>query len=108
MTNLQFSAHGLERMARRNLSPSDIDFVRRYARRQHVTGSVVRFLGARDIPAEYRRTPMAKLEGTVLIESVDGVLITVYRNRQNGWRDNRKKAKGFRRGEQAAMRGMMA
>lgn len=65
MTNLQFSAHGLERMAQRNLRPSDIAFVRQFARHQHVTGSVVRFLGGRDIPDQYRNTPLAKLEGTV-------------------------------------------
>ncbi len=97
MDSIQFSAHGLERMARRNLSPTDVEFVRRFGRQQHVTGSIIRFLAARDIPGEYRRTDLARLEGTVLVESVDGVLITVYRNRQTGWRKNCKKLKRFNR-----------
>ena len=97
MDDVRFSAHGMQRMVQRNLTLNEIEFVRRFGRHQHVTGSIVRFLGARDIPLDYRRSRLARLEGTVLIESVDGVLITVYRNRRDGWRKNSKKPKGFRR-----------
>lgn len=86
------SFHAGKRMAQRNLSLEDIDFVLDHGQRLHKAGAVFFFLGKCDIPEIWRRR-FERLEGTMLVMSNEtNTLITVYRNRQKGLRRAKRKA----------------
>lgn len=86
------SYHAGKRMAQRNLSLEDIDFVLDHGQRLHKAGAVFFFLGKCDIPDVWRRR-FERLEGTMLVLSNESnTLITVYRNRQKGLRHVKRKA----------------
>ena len=93
------SAHAIQRMAQRNLTYSEIEYVCHYGQRLHRAGVVHYYLGKRDIPAPDRRDArIQKLEGTTVLmggEHLDEV-VTVYRNK-NGTKNLRSKAKFNRR-----------
>lgn len=85
------SDHAGIRMAQRNLSSEDVDFVLDHGQRLHKAGAVFYFLGRCDIPRRWRRR-FERLEGTVLVFSNEtNTLITVYRNRQTGLRHIKQK-----------------
>jgi hypothetical protein len=90
------SGHAQVRLAQRNLSPSDIDYVFEHGRRVRNGKAVFVHLGKRDIPADDRRlTRFSRLEGTVLVlDAYTGLhLTTAYRNRRTGIRDIKRKLK---------------
>ena len=97
-----FSAHALLRMAQRNLSPADVEYVLRHGRRYRRAGVVHYFLGKKDIPKDDARDDaIARLEGTTVLVSPMGKggaveIITAYRNR-SALRRIRRKAKYFAR-----------
>jgi hypothetical protein len=85
--------HGACRGDQRNLSEAGLIYVLLHGAKVRRTGAIFVVLRRRDIPAEDRHIDQwAKLEGTVAIVSLDGTLITVYRNR-DAFRDIRKKPK---------------
>lgn len=89
--------HAELRMAQRNLSWHDIQFVLIYGQRYRKTGTIHVFLGGRDIPDELRRE-YARLEGTtVLVNQDTDTIITAYRNRDSGANYLRRKDKERRR-----------
>jgi hypothetical protein len=78
-----FSLHATRRAARRNLAPGEVEYVLTYGRQVHRTGVTFYFLGWRDIPyADRQASWAARLEGTVVLLSNDGEIITVYRHRK--------------------------
>lgn len=86
------SDHAGKRMAQRNISLEDIDFVLDHGQRLHKAGAVFFFLGKSDIPRKWQRR-FERLEGTTLVMSTEtSTLITVYRNRQKGLRHVKRKA----------------
>ncbi len=90
--------HARQRMAQRNLNKEEIRFVLQYGQRYYKEGIIHVFLGARDIPDDlYNR--YGRLEGTVILVSPSGTIITVYRNRKDGARKIRRKRKEARRAE---------
>ena len=62
------STHAFRRLAQRNLSPTDVDYVCAHGRRYHAGKALFIHLGRRDIPAVDRRDDrLRRLEGTVLV-----------------------------------------
>jgi hypothetical protein len=90
---IDLTNHSRQRCAQRGIDERAIAFVLRYGQKIHRTGVTFYFLGQRDIPDAYRRDDRyAKLEGTTLLISPEGGLITTYRNRRAS-RVIRKKVK---------------
>jgi hypothetical protein len=90
------SAHASRRLAQRNLTPDDVQYVYAHGRLHHNGKATFVYLGLRDIPLEDRRDDrLRRLEGTVLVlDPATGChLTTAYRNRQRGSRDIRRKLK---------------
>ena len=90
------SDHASRRLAQRNLTTDDVQYVYTHGRLHHRGKATFVYLGLRDIPEEDRREDRyRRLEGTVLVlDPVTGChLTTAYRNRQRGSRDIRRKLK---------------
>jgi hypothetical protein len=90
------SRHANQRLARRNLSPDDVDYVCAHGRRLHAGKALFIHLGLRDIPdRDLRDDRLRRLEGTVLVlDPGTGLhLTTAYRNRRRGIRDIKRKSK---------------
>lgn len=79
-----YSAHLVRRMAQRNLSCKDVDYIMRYGCSYHRAGAIITVLRGKDIPTTDRAdAARARLEGSVVVaDPHSGCLITVYRNRQ--------------------------
>ena len=92
---IKCSAHATQRMAQRNLTYSEIEYVCHNGQRVHRAGVVHYYLGWRDIPAGDRRDArIQKLEGTTVLVGGDqsDEIVTVYRNK-NGTKNLRRKSK---------------
>jgi len=90
------SRHADQRLARRNLSQVDVDYVCAHGRRLHAGKALFIHLGRRDIPVrDLRVDRLRRLEGTVLVlDPCTGLhLTTAYPNRQRGSRDIKRKSK---------------
>jgi hypothetical protein len=90
------SDHASRRLAQRNLTTDDVQYVYTHGRLHHRGKATFVHLGLRDIPAEdLREDRYRRLEGTVLVlDPATGChLTTAYRNRQRGSRDIRRKLK---------------
>src|SRR5690606_25971082 len=77
------SRHARLRFAQRNLSKEDIEYVMRYGRAHHVSGSVTYYLRRRDIPADdMANDTIRRLEGTAVVLDPDrSVVITAWRDK---------------------------
>ena len=89
--------HAVLRMAQRNISLADLEYVLEHGERVHTTGVTIYILRKIDIPQNDRKkAEITRLEGTVVLTgfSEDGNLqvITVYRNKR-AFRTLRGKAK---------------
>lgn len=86
--------HALKRMAQRNLSERDVDYVLTHGCREFRGGVEFRYLRKRDIPPE-DQSEFARLEGTAIVvgSASDADVITVWRNRKHGLRHIRQKSK---------------
>jgi hypothetical protein len=83
---LNLSHHAILRMAQRNISLGDLEYVLEHGERVHKTGVAIYVLRKRDIPeCDRKRSEVTRLEGTVVLAdfSADGNLhiITMYRNK---------------------------
>jgi len=79
---LSLSQHARERIARRNLSVEDLEYVLQYGHRLRVAGVRIYHLRRRDIPySDQRISRVSQLEGTTILVSRDNTVITAYRNR---------------------------
>lgn len=90
------SAHACRRLAQRNLTVEDVQYVYTHGRLHHSGKATFIHLGLRDIPeADRRDNRLRRLEGTVLVldPATGRHLTTAYRNRQRGSRDIRRKVK---------------
>jgi hypothetical protein len=75
--------HAERRVARRNIPPAALEYVLTHGRRIQRTGVTFYFLGRRDVPAADRQVSwVSQLEGTVILMSADGAILTVYRHRK--------------------------
>ena len=90
------STHATRRLAQRNLTYLDIEYVLSHGRRIRNGKALFICLGRRDIPTDdLRESRWARLEGTVLVlDPLTGShLTTAYRNRRYGIRDVKRKHK---------------
>ena len=77
------SQHARERIARRNLSAEDLEYVLQHGHRLRVAGVRIYHLRRRDIPyTDQRISRVSQLEGTTILVSRDNTVITAYRNRE--------------------------
>ncbi len=85
------SNHAWQRMAQRNVSFEDVEYVLEHGEKIHRAGAVFFHLGKCNIPKAQRRL-VERLEGTIVVLSRDlSVILTVYRNRQGGLGHIKKK-----------------
>lgn len=91
---LFFVPHAVERMAQRNLKPSEVELVIRYGQLIRRTGVEFYFLGKRNIPSNLRKLA-SRLIGTTVI-FYNHKVRTAYRNRV-AVRQIRRKPKENRR-----------
>lgn len=79
---IELSNHAVTRMAQRNLSTEDVEYVIQFGCRVRSGGALHYFLRHNDIPAGDRKQAQ-RLEGTtVLMDRSGQCIITVYRNRR--------------------------
>lgn len=97
----RWEPHARLRTAQRNLAPDQVRYVMTYGQRVHRAGALIYFLRRRDIPEwDQSADRWARLEGTAVILTKDGRrLITAWRNRRDGLKQIRRKAK-YRRATQ--------
>ncbi len=91
---VEWSRHAEHRGAQSNLSPNDVDLVRRYGVLEHRTGVRFYFVGRREV-ARFRHVEprLRKLHDIVMIVSSDDCkVITIYRNCK-ALKDIRRKSK---------------
>lgn len=82
-TSAVCSLHAERRTARRNITQEALEYVLTYGRRLQRTGVTFYFLGRRDVPPADRQASWAtRLEGTVVLMSSEGEIITAYRHRK--------------------------
>ena len=90
------SNHATQRLAQRNLTYRDIEYVLSHGRRIRNGKALFICLGRRDIPVDdLKENNLRRLEGTVLVlDPISGShLTTAYRNRRSGIRDIKRKHK---------------
>ena len=87
------TAHAIRRASQRNLTQGDIAYVLKHGSKLYRAGACFYYLGGKDIPAKDKREDsIARLEGTTLVlDSDQETIVTVYRNRERGLKDIRKK-----------------
>jgi hypothetical protein len=86
ISTLNLSQHAILRMAQRNISLCDLEYVLEHGERVHRTGAAIYILRKRDIPrSDRKKSEVTRLEGTVVLTSFskEGNLeiITLYRNK---------------------------
>lgn len=85
------AAHAQLRLAQRNLSPAQVEYVLDHGVEMHRTGITFYVLRERDIPSAHRRDDgYAKLAGTVVLIASDGTVITAYRQHNAPHRVSKK------------------
>ena len=90
--SITLSDHALTRMAQRNLSAEDVEYVIQFGCPVRSGGALHYFLRQEDIPYADRKS-VQRLEGTtVLMDRGEQYIITVYRNRR-GLKEIRQKTK---------------
>lgn len=92
--SLAITKHAQQRMAQRNLSDNEVQFIINHSRPSYTAGAVFFVLRKKDIPRELRHdSAIARLEGATVVASRDnGDIITVYRTGHNGPRKLRRKS----------------
>lgn len=78
------TTHAKERMALRGIRPDDIEMVLLCGREAHARGAVIQVIGRKEI-AQYRHhgLDLASCEGLHVICSLNGSVLTAYRNRSD-------------------------
>jgi len=91
----RLSEHSLSRIAQRNLSNTDIEYVVANGQRFHRAGALIYYLRQRDVPEWDRaNNQRMRLNGTAVILTKDAqTVITVWRNRRGGLKRIRCKRK---------------
>lgn len=79
---LELSEHAQLRMAQRNLSVEDLEYVLQNGQSGYVSGARYYYLGKRDIPEpDQHDSRTSQIEGATFLVS-DNTVITAYRNRE--------------------------
>lgn len=82
VTGYELTRHAEERMARRRVSVADLETVLRHGRVLHVRGARIFVVGRKEIRTDSAlRRGAERLEGLQVVTSLEGAIMTVYRNR---------------------------
>jgi hypothetical protein len=89
------SNHARLRMAQRNLTLEEINYVKCYGVKVNRAGALIHYLRKRDVPEWDLLAPKwARLIGTAVIQTKDGrLVITAWRDKKKGLRKIKKKPK---------------
>jgi len=80
---LRLTNHAKDRMVGRRLSTTAVSATLDYGRTLHLRGAEIHFLGRREVRKHYRLgVDLSHLEGLMVVCSNEGVILTVYRNKQ--------------------------
>jgi hypothetical protein len=84
--------HAAERLRRRGLRPSAVEAAIAYGRVVHIRGAEVHAIGRREVELwEREGVALAQYEGVQVVRAHDGIVLTVYRNRDfRGLRPRRR------------------
>jgi hypothetical protein len=87
------TAHAIKRAAQRNINSDDIVYVLKHGSKLHKAGACFYYLGGKDIPPTDRQEDeVSRLEGTTLVlDPEEKIIMTIYRNREKGLKEIRKK-----------------
>ena len=90
---MDLSEHTQLRMAQRNLSLDDVQYVMEYAQKLHKAGALIFYLRKKDIPTwDQPNARIARLAGTAVVVTRDGRLVmTTWRNLRTGLHHVKKK-----------------
>ncbi|RMH53148.1 MAG: DUF4258 domain-containing protein [Bacteroidetes bacterium] len=73
--------HLWQRMSGRSVAPADVERVLHFGRVTHVRGARHFSVGRREIRRYRRQADLSRLDGLHVVCTPDGVVLTVYRNR---------------------------
>lgn len=76
-----YSQHALDRMNQRRLNDNQVALVHKYGREVFARDAVYHFVGRKEVEAFADRADLSGVEGIHVLESRDGTVLTVYRNR---------------------------
>jgi hypothetical protein len=96
INKFKITKHAARRMAQRNLDLGDVALVLRFGRRIFNAGAKFYFLGSREV-AGAGFPELERLEGTVIVTSHSGSILTIYRNRRALARIKRLKKRTWKR-----------
>ena len=90
---LNISDHAVSRAIQRGLPIEAINYILDHGKVFHKSGAIIYFLRKRDIPVnDQRYEQISRPEGTALVISKDRrTIITVWRNRNNGLKNIKRK-----------------
>jgi hypothetical protein len=86
--------HAQQRMAQRNLSAAEIEYVLLYGQSWHKAGAIIVYLRRKDLPSSDQLDQRwQQLIGTTVVMSTisERVVLTAYRNRRSGLRQIKRK-----------------
>lgn len=91
----KYNHHAARRIAQRNVSPQEIEYVIKKGERFHRAGAVFYYLRDCDLSEEDQKDDeRTRLIGTAVVLSKDqNTVLTVWRNRRNGLSHIRRKSK---------------
>lgn len=94
---LRFSSHAARRICQRGLSIEDIGYVVSHGQKHHAADAIIYFLRDKDMPVKERRTHDRLCGTAVVMSRSEPLVITVWRNRQRGLQNiKRKPVSGWR------------
>ena len=93
-----FTKHAWQRMTERGLSTAAIEAALDYGRIVHVRGAAIFAIGKKEVArCQSRGINISDLEGVQVVCKSDGMILTVYRNRDfRGLRPRRRHFRGLR------------
>ena len=77
---IQMTKHATERRLKRGIQDLQVSIAIDFGQRVHGTGVEICFLGRKDIPDWVNPKYAERMEGTVVVLSSEGAVITTYRN----------------------------
>ena len=95
-----FTKHAWQRMTERGLSTAAIETALDYGRIVHVRGAAIFAIGKKEVAGcQSRGINISDFEGVQVVCKPNGMILTVYRNRDfRGLRPRRRHCRGLRRG----------
>lgn len=88
----QLTQHAWERMSGRGIAPADIDTIIEFGRELIARGAVIYSIGKHEVMEARKamKRDIAYLEGSHVVCTVDGIVLTTYKNRDfSGLRERR-------------------